>query len=154
MIDPAIGRNTQFSASSQPQNNGRKPSKLRRYIKDNRLSALDIVLMVKQFYGKSREEIQAMASDSKAPIFISGIAKALLSDFLRGRVDVIAWLTDRGFGKAIEKLEVSGAVDVTQYTPEQRKQRLDELRRRADERNIENKVSGNATEARDNTDKV
>ena len=154
MIDPAIGRNTQFSASSQPNNNGRKPSKLRRYIKDNNLSALDIVLMVKQFYGKSREEIQAMASDPKEPIFISGIAKALLSDFLRGRVDVIAWLTDRGFGKAIEKLEVSGAMDITQYTPEHRKQRLDELRRRSDERNIKNKVSGTATEARDNTDKV
>ena len=98
--------------------------------------------MVKQFYGKSREEIQVMASDPKAPIFISGIAKALLADFLKGRVDVIAWLTDRGFGKAIEKLEVRGTMDITTMTPEQRKARLDELERKRHERETKREIPG------------
>jgi hypothetical protein len=140
LFNPAVGQSTQFTAINQPHNNGRKPSKLRKYIKDNNLSAIDIVLMVKQFYGKSREEIQDMAADPKAPIFISGIAKALLSDFLKGRVEVIAWLTDRGFGKAIEKLELSGRLDITQWTPEQRKARIEELKRKENERETKSKV--------------
>jgi hypothetical protein len=133
---------TQFSATRQPRNNGRKPSKLRKFLKVNNLSSLDIQIIASNLINVSVEGLALLQVDKTKPILLTGSARALLKDYKDGRTDVLEWLIDRGFGKAVEKHEIKGTMDITMMTPEQRKARLDELERRRHERETEKQVSG------------
>jgi hypothetical protein len=129
MANPQLGIEGlpyQFSSTRQPANAGRKPSKLKKYLKDNNLSSLDARLIAKNMLNLSREELKVLAADETKPILITGAAKALLADVLRGKADIIAWLQDRAWGKAEQRIEHAGAVGVVAFTPAERKAALDE----------------------------
>jgi hypothetical protein len=144
----------QFTSTNQPKNNGRKPSKLREYLKANNLSALDIQIIASNLLNLSIEELAVLQLDKSKPILITGSARAFLKDFKNGRKDVIEWLINRGFGKAIERCEIKGTMDITTMTPEQRKARLDELERKRHERETESKVPGAGGEVSADTNQV
>ena len=111
MIDPAVGRNTQFSASSQPNNNGRKPSKLRKYIKDNNLSSLDIGYLVKECFRKDEDELFELITDKSKPIIVRLFAKALITDLAKGTLNNAVTLINRAFGNPVQPIENNNNFD-------------------------------------------
>jgi len=145
---------TQFSSIRQPKNNGRKPSKLRKYLKTNNLSTFDIQIIASNLLNLSVEELAILQADKSKPILITGSARAFLKDYKDGRKDVIEWLIDRGFGKATERHEVKGTMDIITMTPEQRKARLDELERKRHERETKSEISGTGSEVSADTNQV
>ena len=117
-----------FSSDYQPKKNGRKPSKLKKYIKENNLSAVDIKLILGKFYDLPKEKLFELVKDDSTPILISGIASGLLQDMKRGTTYTIQWLIDRGYGKAIERIEVeSRSEDITDLSHEARAAEIDKL---------------------------
>lgn len=126
---------TPFTSTYQPANRGRKPSKLRKYIKDNGLSSRDMQLILSQFVNMDREKLKELAANPKAPILVSGIAAALLKDMMRGRTDTQQWIIDRIHGRAVQPIEHSGGIDPVQsMTPEERKAYLKEAIKKYRER--------------------
>ena len=118
---------TQFSASRQPKGNGRKPSKLRKFLKVNNLSALDIQLIASNLINATLEELEEMAEDRTKPILLCGAARAFLRDYKEGTTPTMQWLIDRAFGKSKEALEFSGSLNIRQTTDEELNQQLQEL---------------------------
>lgn len=107
MSNPNLAQyQVRFSATNQPKNNGRKPSKLRKFIKDNNLGATDIQAIAKHFLGKTKAELKALAEDDNQPILLSCTAKALLEDLSKGNIHVEAWLIDRAFGRAVQAVDI------------------------------------------------
>jgi hypothetical protein len=131
MSNPNIskyGQNTRFSVDKQPDKHGKKPSKLRAYIIDTGLSTVDIKLIAAYFFDRTRKEIVKMAANPDIPVLISGVAKAILADITRGRIDVLSWLVERGFGKAAQPIEHTGGIDPVQgMSYKEREKYLNEL---------------------------
>jgi len=94
----------QFSRHYQPpkKNMGRKPSKLRRYLKDNNMGAEDLRLICSNLLNKTRTELEQIIENKKTPVLVYGSAVALLKDMAKGNTSTLQWLADRGYGKAPE----------------------------------------------------
>jgi hypothetical protein len=106
------GENTRFSSSNQPDNRGRKPSKLKKFIKEYDISLQDIQILMKNImFAYSFEEIQELVKKTeKLPVAVGVIIKGLADDANSGRIAVFEKMMDRSFGKtAPEKtVEVRG----------------------------------------------
>lgn len=96
-----------FSKTNQPPNRGRKPSKLRKYIKDNNLSAADIGAAAKFLLAKTQGEIQTLVADPKVPMLMRLFARSLLEDMKHGYLDNVTKLLDRSIGKPKDTVEIS-----------------------------------------------
>ena len=94
-----------FSSVQQPKNNGRKPSKLKKYIKDNNLSAHDIAAASKYLLSKNEEEIKDVILDKKIPLLMRVFAKSLLADLKNGNMNNVLKMLDRAVGKPLEITE-------------------------------------------------
>jgi len=117
-----------FASDNQPANNGRKPSLLKAYIQDNGVSIQDVRLVFKNIiFEKTKEELDELLSDESQPMLVRTITGAYLKDFESGRIDIINSLLDRIFGKADQAIQLSGMVETSSLTPEERKARIAEL---------------------------
>ena len=68
MIDPNIGKNTQFTKTNQPKNNGRKPSSLKKFYKKNNIGALDKALLFENILNKhTAKELMEMVKTKNFP---------------------------------------------------------------------------------------
>jgi hypothetical protein len=74
----------QFSSTYQPKKNGRKPSVIKKAIKDNGISMDDMMHCFRYVMGKSREELQDIIKDPKESIVIVSAATAMLKDLSKG----------------------------------------------------------------------
>lgn len=113
-----------FSSTYQPKNNGRKPSKLRKYIKDNNLGIDDIRLVMKQVLAMDEEKLNEKIADTKAPMMIRLFIKAYLTDFKKGTLDNFEKLLDRVYGKATQNVEMQGGLEITRISREERQAML------------------------------
>ena len=134
------GKATQFSKTNQPKNPGRKPSRLRKYLKDNHLGNDDVSIIMKTLLEKSREELQELIKKPRIPILIAGAAAAMLKDMVKGHSFTLQWLTERGYGKAKELIEHSGKIDISGMSSEARKKRIDELNKKRETPEDEKKM--------------
>lgn len=135
MSNPNLGScGKRFSSTYQPAKRGRKPSKLKKFLKDHNMGADDIRLICSNLLNKSREELQALAKDPKTPILLAGSAAALLKDMARGSTTALQWLSDRGYGKPPETVTNYVEMGIYQMTPEQQEARIDELLAKREER--------------------
>ena len=100
-----------FTKENQPKNRGRKPSSVRKYIKDNNLSHADISAMAKFMLPLNQEQITTLLTDEKAPFMLRLFAKAVLSDMKKGYLDNILKIMDRAVGKPKEIVE--STIDLT-----------------------------------------
>lgn len=119
-----------FTKTHRPKNPGRKPSKLKKYIKENNLGTKDIQLLSSNLTNMSIEELKALVQDKTKPIILVGAASAMLKDFTKGQFSCIQWLTDRAYGKPTEKIDQTnrdGFPDVTEMSHEERRALLAEL---------------------------
>jgi hypothetical protein len=116
---------TQFSENNQPENPGRKPSVLSRFIKDTGVSLTDIKLMIGSFiFDHNTAEIAALLKDktNPAPIGVSIILGALNADLKSKSLTNLEKLMDRSYGKPTQK-------DVIEFSdiPDTAKSRLDKI---------------------------
>ena len=128
-----VGKKTRFSKDNQPAIRGRKPSRLRKFLKENNLDSRDIQLLAGNLMYKSRAELTAIAKDPKLPILVSGCAAALLKDMSKGTTNSLQWLIDRAFGKALESVHLSGDIGLYK-SKEDRAKRIDDLLKKREEK--------------------
>ena len=124
-----IGKETRFSKTNPPKNSGRKPSKLRRHLKDNNLNDLDITFIMKNLITKTRDELLVIAKSDKESMIMAGAAAAMLKDMGKGNTSTLQWVIDRGFGKPKESVKVDATIkdEVASMSDEERKATLDKL---------------------------
>jgi hypothetical protein len=121
MVDGTKGIETRFSKTNQPKGAGRKPAKLKQFIKDNNLGAQDVALLCKTLIVKSREELKEIAENKDAPILLSGCAAALLMDMNKGSTATINILLERAVGKVADRVisETVHVIPAPDYDAEQ-----------------------------------
>ena len=116
-----------FSSTYQPKKNGRKPSQLRRFIKDNNISREDVGLMIKNvLFSQSYEKLTDMVQDPKQPMIIRLFIKSFLNDFKRGSLINLNSMLDRAFGAPQQDVSVSGTISIDQLTYEEREAIINE----------------------------
>ena len=116
-----------FSSTYQPKNPGRKPSQLRRFIKDNNISREDVGLMIKNIlFSQSYDQLTKMVQDTKQPMIIRLFIKSFLNDFKRGSLTNLTTMLDRAFGTPQQEVNVSGSINIDQLTYEEREAIINE----------------------------
>ena len=97
-----------WSSTNQPKNRGRKPSSVKKYIKDNNLTYDDVAQMAKYILPLNEEGLKKLILDPKTPIIIRTFSKAVFSDLKKSSIHNIMALIDRAVGKPKERQEISG----------------------------------------------
>lgn len=132
MGNPNIGEQgigSRFSSSKQPENRGRKPSKLKRYLKENNISKTDFDLMFLNVSCKTLGELKEMMksqNQDKLPLIVAGFISACIHDVQNGTMHEINKQREFFHGKAAQKIEADVNAPVM-LTPEERQQRIEEL---------------------------
>jgi hypothetical protein len=130
------GISTQFSSTKQPKNNGRKPSKLRKYIKETNLSSLDIALVFENIIAKKDTEVITKMIKTKRdengkplPVLVWGFLIAFVADCKRGLSGggIVSLMMDRKYGKTKDVIEHTGGLDITVLNAEERQAMLNDL---------------------------
>ena len=124
-------KETQFTSTNQPANSGRKPSLLKDYIQDNGVSISDVRLVFKNIiFEKTKEELDELLGDESQPMLVRAIVGAYLRDFESGRIDIINSILDRVYGKSEQAVQLSGLLETSTLTPDERKKRIAELEKK------------------------
>lgn len=102
------GRNV-FSSTNQPKNRGKKPSQVKKFIKDNNIDADDISRMSKYILPLTLDQMETLAKDPKTPFLLKLYIKSLMMDFKKGSLDGINKIMDRAVGKMTDNISVKGS---------------------------------------------
>ena len=102
-----------FTKDNQPKNRGRKPSSVKKFIKDNNLNSNDMCLMAKFMVPLTTQGLKDLMTDPKTPFFMKIFAKSMLEDLKKGNLENVVKIMDRAFGKTPNKVEVSGSMNNT-----------------------------------------
>lgn len=134
-IDEA-GKNTRWPKGYKPPGSGRKPSMLKKYIKDNNVGILDVVAIFKNIlFTYTDDDIKKMAMTGKDPetgeklaAGIWGFCLAFIADSKRGWSSggFISHMFDRSFGKTPTEIKTTSD-SVSSLNPKDRKEYLDFL---------------------------
>lgn len=140
--DSMIDANTpKPPASSRRAPPKRKPSRLRKYIKEVDLTPYDVAAIIKNIiFLKTEEELRTMIYDKKRPMIIRLFIKAFLDDFKSGRLTNTKELMDRALGLPKQPLEVEHRFDL--LSEEERKDRIGYLLEKMNEPKLEDSDSG------------
>jgi len=115
-----------FSSTNQPppERKGRKPSKLKKYLKDNNVTANDLALLAKNvLFTYSEEQLKDLLVDKTKPMIIRLMVRAFLEDFKKGSMINTDRIIDRAFGAPDQNIMMM----VSQMTPEERQAKIEEL---------------------------
>lgn len=121
-----------FSSAYQPKNNGRKPSKLKKYIKDNNISIIDVRLMMKEVLSMDEDKLRDKLADKKVPMMIRLFVRVFLEDFKKGSLYNWEKMADRIYGKSTEHIDMQGEMNITQMTKEEREEKINALLAKSD----------------------
>ena len=86
MPTPLPPEEHRFSSTNQPANRGRKPSKLKKYIKDNGITSSDMAHAFRYVLGLTIEQLKDLIKDTSKPAIIVVAASAVLKDFTKGKL--------------------------------------------------------------------
>lgn len=119
----------QFSSTNQPKNNGRKPSHLKKYLKENNIGTTDVrhILGGILLRYKTIDQLKDAIKDPKTPPMIIFPLKALLQDYAKGKLDAYKFLAEYGYGLPKQEIEQSGEIAAIVMTPEERRAEIDRL---------------------------
>jgi hypothetical protein len=133
ITEKSLANLKQFSSEYRPATTGRKPSQLKKYIKETNINREDVAAMIKTvLFQKNYQELKLLVSDDYQPMIIRLFVKAFLNDFKNGSLVNLQVMLDRAFGAPKQDITVSGEITVTTMTYEQRKELIDEyLKERA-----------------------
>ncbi|MDR2494671.1 MAG: hypothetical protein LBD24_05545 [Spirochaetaceae bacterium] len=95
------GKSTRFSKENQPENRGRKPSLLKKWIKEYDIPISDVrAVMTNLMFAYTLKEIKEIADREEGmPVGISVMAKGLAADIESGNPKNLEKMLDRSFGK-------------------------------------------------------
>ena len=134
------GKDTQFSSTNQPPKAGRKPNMLKKFIKEYDVSKQDVETIIKNLtWNYSAKQLKALykslgnntASEippelqpfvnkhGELPAGITVIISGIMHDVQRGDMKVTNSLLDRVYGKAAEKIEHNGGLQLFTVTKEE-----------------------------------
>jgi hypothetical protein len=120
----AAGRKP-FTSTNQPENRGRKPSKLKKWAKEFNVGVADYRAIFNNLIAcKTVEELQDMIKKGKVeklPVIVVACAAAVVDDIQHGRLTWTNTLLDRVIGKAIQQIEIGSNRDDIPDDPEERR---------------------------------
>jgi hypothetical protein len=128
----AAGRKP-FSSTNQPQNRGRKPSKLKKWVKEYNVGTADYRAIFNNLIAcKTVEELQDMIKKGnveKLPVVVVACAAAVVDDIQHGRLTWTNTVLDRVMSKPAQQVEVetTGGINISNMGAEDRQKRLEEL---------------------------
>ena len=129
----AQGAATRFSATNQPARRGRIPSKLKKFVKDNRVSKSDVdAIFSNIIFGSTLEELQEMVkpgNKEKLPVIVALLISAFIADIKNGTLHEVNTVLDRIYGKATQQLEIGEQKSDIPDDPEERKALADQLKK-------------------------
>jgi hypothetical protein len=110
----AAGVNTRFSSKNQPENRGRKPSKLKKFCKDNGISNSDVDKVFKNLiFGSTIEQLKDMiqpGKKEKLPVIIVLLISAFIQDMNKGTLKEANTVLDRILGKPTQQITAEVSV--------------------------------------------
>jgi len=101
-----------FTTENQPEKNGRKRSKLKELSIEQDLSSVDVSNIIIAMFDKTKEELDIIKSDPEEPFLLRAFVKAMIKDMESDSLYNINTLLDRAIGKAKEKVEHSGSIEM------------------------------------------
>lgn len=129
----AQGAATRFSATNQPARRGRIPSKLKKFVKDNRVSKSDVdAIFSNIIFGSTLEELQEMVkpgNKEKLPVIVALLISAFIADIKKGTLSEVNTVLDRIYGKATQQLEIGEQKNDIPDDPEERKALAEQLKK-------------------------
>ena len=133
----AAGIRTRFSKEYQPANRGRKPSKLKKWIKENGVSNEDFIGIFKNIIATHTiEELEKMIDGNnkkKLPVIVALCISAFIHDMKTGTLTAANSILDRIMGKPTQQVIIGGG-DRTELPPdpEERRALAEKLRNELD----------------------
>jgi hypothetical protein len=133
----AAGIRTRFSSTYQPANRGRKPSKLKKWIKENGVCNEDFIAIFKNIIATHTiEELNQMIegdAKNKLPVIVALCISAFIHDMKTGTLTAANSILDRIMGKPTQQLILGGG-DRTELPPdpEERRELAEMLRKELD----------------------
>ena len=116
-----------FSKTNQPANRGRKPSSIKKFIKDNNLNYNDVSAMAKYILPLNENQIMDLAADKNKPLVMRVFARSVLQDIKKGNLQNVMILIERAVGKPKEIQETYTPAGPEGLTKEEREARAEEL---------------------------
>lgn len=117
-----------WSSTNQPKNkNGRKPSSVKKFIKDNNLNYYDVSAMAKYILPLDEDQLKEILLDKKTPFVMRLFAKSVMEDLKKGNLNNVMTLIERAVGKPKEIQEVYDSSGGPPETKEERESRISEL---------------------------
>jgi hypothetical protein len=129
----AAGVRTRFSSTYQPANRGRKPSKLKKWIKETNVSNEDFIGIFKNIIATHTiEELEKMIGGDnkmKLPMIVALCISAFIHDMKTGTLTAANSILDRIMGKPTQQV-ILGSSDRTELPddPEERRALAERLR--------------------------
>lgn len=122
-----------FSSTNQPARHGRLPSKLKKFVKDNRVSKSDVdAIFSNIIFGSTLEELQEMVKPGKKeklPVIVALLISAFIADIKNGTLHEVNSVLDRIYGKATQQLEIGEQKSDIPDDPEERKALAEQIKK-------------------------
>ena len=137
-----------FTSTKQPANRGRKPSYLKKYLKDNHIGTTDIRMLLGGILTnfKSLDDMKEKLKDPKIPPVVLFPLKCMLKDFVNNRLDTYKFLVQYAYGMPKQEIESKNLSIAADLNHEERAAAIDEL---LSKRNTETKHADMAEEKND-----
>jgi hypothetical protein len=120
----AAGRKP-FTSTNQPENKGRKPSKLKKWVKEYNVGAADYRAIFNNIIAcKTVDELKDMIKKEnvgKLPVIVVSCAAAVVDDIQHGRMTWVNTVLDRVMGKPMQQIEIGTNRDDIPDDPEERR---------------------------------
>jgi hypothetical protein len=105
------GKRTRFTSANQPANRGRKPSKIKKWSKENGIARSDYIAIFNNIIaGHTIEELQKMVegeNKNKLPVIVALCISAFIHDMKTGTLTAANSILDRILGKPVQQMEFS-----------------------------------------------
>ncbi|MGB3465673.1 MAG: hypothetical protein WBA74_10395 [Cyclobacteriaceae bacterium] len=108
-----LNKGKRFSSDYQPENPGRKKSRLKGLIEENDLSSSDVSNLIKSMFDKTEDELIIIKNDIEKPFLLRSLVSAILKDGKNESLYNINNLLDRAVGKPKETKDVKHSGQVT-----------------------------------------
>ncbi len=129
----AQGAATRFSATNQPARRGRIPSKLKKFVKDNRVSKSDVdAIFSNIIFGSTLEELQDMVkpgNKEKLPVIVALLISAFIADIKNGTLHEVNTVLDRIYGKATQQLDIGEVKNDIPEDPDERRALAEQIKK-------------------------
>lgn len=100
---------------------GRKPSYLKKYIKDDGIGVDDIRRLLGHIVNiRNLDKLTALLKDDRTPMAIRVFSKSIIAEFKQNKNDTLKWLINYAYGMPKQSLEADVKASAADIPPEER----------------------------------